>query len=102
VRYAQVINSIKQGESLPYTFDLDGESTDGWVCTLNLKKYPDDKTLINRTVTAVDNEWTGFLTSKDTKNLDVSQYTLIAKLTNASTNEKDQDTQRFYVTQSWS
>jgi hypothetical protein len=97
-----MINTIKQGESLPFTFDLDGESTDGWVCTLNLKKFPDDKTLINRTVTAVNDEWTGFLTSKDTKNLDVSQYTLIAKLTKASTNEKEQDNLRFYVSANWS
>ena len=96
-----MLETIKQGESLDFEFDLDGESTDSWTCTLNLKKFPDDKTLINRTVTAENNKWSGFLTATETKNLDVAQYTLIAKLVNATTNEKDQDFKRFYVTKKW-
>lgn len=96
-----MIESIKQGESYPFTFDLNGASTDGWVCRLNLKQYPDDTTSINRTLTASNNKWTGFLTERETRNLNVGQYTLIAKLTKASTNEKDVLNKRFYVTKKW-
>lgn len=96
-----MLETIKQGESLDFEFDLDGESTSGWVCTLNLKRYPDDKTLINRVVTSTDDVWSGHLTATETKNLNVAQYMLIAKLVNASTNEKDQDFKRFYVTKKW-
>lgn len=96
-----MLSTIKQGESLPFVFDLNGESTAGWVCTLNLKQFPDDDTLINRTVTAIDNKWTGFLTNDETKDLLVSQYTLTANLTKASTDEKDVQTKRFYVSKGW-
>jgi hypothetical protein len=96
------IDVIKQGESLDFEFDLNGDSTSGWVCTLNLKKFPDDTTRINRVVTAKDDKWTSFLTATETKNLDVAQYMLIAKLVKASTNEKDQQIKRFYVTKKWS
>jgi len=92
---------IKQGESLPFVFDLDGESTSGWVCTLNLKRYPDDTTSINRTITAIDDKWTGFLTNDETEDLLVSQYTLTANLVKATTDEKDVKTKRFYVSRAW-
>lgn len=96
-----MLETIKQGESLDFKFDLGGETTSEWVCTLNLKRYPDDKTLINRIVTATDDTWSGFLTATETKNLDVAQYMLIAKLVNATTNEKDHKIKRFYVTKKW-
>jgi len=95
------ITSIKQGESFPYTFDRDGEDISGWVCTINLKQYPDDAPIIKRVITATDDEWSGTLTNQDTKNLDVGQYLLIGKLTNASTGENEQDIIRFYVSKGY-
>jgi hypothetical protein len=91
------ITTIKQGESLDYEFDRDGESIAGWVCTINLKQYPDDTPIIKRVITPTGDVWSGTLTNQDTKNLDVGQYLLIGKLTNASTGENEQDIIRFYV-----
>ena len=92
---------IKQGESFDYLFDLDGESTAGWVCTINLKQYPDDETLIKRVIPAVEDTWPGTLSKNDTKNLNVGQYLLIANLVNETTNEKEQDIRRFQVSKTW-
>lgn len=90
---------IKQGESFGYEFDRDGDSIDGWTCVLNLKKHPDDTTLIKRTITPTNDVWSGFLTRADTKNLDVSPYLLIATLTKGT--EKEVKTDRFYVSKAW-
>lgn len=95
------ITTIKQGESFPFTFNRGGEDISGWVCTINLKQYPDDTPIIKRTITATDDEWSGTLTNQDTKNLDINQYMLIANITNATTGEKEVDIDRFYVSKSW-
>jgi len=95
------ITRLKQGESYPFEFDRDGEDISGWVCTINLKQYPDDTPLIKRVITPTDGVWSGTLTNQDTKNLDVGQYLLIGKLTNASTGENEQDIIRFYVSKGW-
>lgn len=95
------ITTIKQGESYDFSFDRDGEDISGWVCTINLKIYPDDTAIIKRIITATDDEWSGTLTNQDTKNLNVAQYMLIANLTNATTREKEVKIDRFYVSKSW-
>jgi len=93
--------SIKQGESFEESFDLDGDAVSGWVCTINVKQYPDDAPLIKRVISAVDDEWPVLLTQFDTKKLASGQYLLIGNLTNATTKEKIQDVKRFYVSKSW-
>lgn len=95
------ITTIKQGESFDFEFDRNGESIAGWVCTINLKKFPDDTAIINRVITPTGDVWSGTLTNDDTKDLDVSQYLLIGKLTNESTGENEQDIIRFYVSKGW-
>lgn len=95
------ITTIKQGESYDFEFDRDGEDINGWVCTINLKKYPDDTAIIKRVVTPTDDVWSGTLTNQDTKSLNVDQYMLIANITNATTGEKEVDIDRFYVAKGW-
>lgn len=92
---------IKQGESFDFEFDRGTESIDGWVCTIFLKKFPADTTILERVITPVNEKWTGFLTQDETKDLDISHYTLIGKLTNATTDEEEQDTRRFNVAKVW-
>ncbi len=95
---------LRQGESLPFVFDRSGESIEGWICTIEIKRFPSDTSLITpRIIAPVDRTWPGFLTSDETAALAVNGYRLIGVLTNASTNEEEQitETTRFNVTNSW-
>jgi hypothetical protein len=82
-------------------FDRDGESLDGWVCEIFLKRFPGDEPIVCRVITAVDDEWPGTLTQFETKSLSVGHHTLIGKFTNETTDEEEQDTIRFNVAQAW-
>ena len=95
------ISIIKQGESFDFEFDRGNDSISGWTCTIHLKKFPADNDIIKRVITPVNDKWTGFLTQDETKDLDVSHYTLIGKLTNSTTNQEEQDTRRFNVSKVW-
>lgn len=98
------ISSIKQGESLPFEFDLGGEELTGWVCVIFVKQYPSDIALIERTIPAEGRTWPGYLTSTETAALDPSSrnpYQLIGVLTNASDDQESQEPIRFNVTEAW-
>ena len=92
---------IKQGESYAFSFDRGGDDISGWVCAIYVKRYPDDAQSIKRLITATDSVWSGFLTETETATLPVSQQVLIAKLTNATTNEEEIKTAKFYVAKAW-
>ncbi len=95
---------IRQGESLPFIFDRSGVSIEGWICTIEIKRFPSDTSLITpRVITPDGRTWPGFLTSDETAALDVNGYRLIGVLTNATTNEQEQimETTRFNITDSW-
>lgn len=95
---------IKQGESLPFCFDRDGEDVDGFVCTIFVKMFPDGTTFITRVIEAVGNTWPGFLTSGETAGLDVSSktpYYLIGEIANTTTGEESQEPIRFHVAETW-
>ena len=94
-------DTIRQGESYDFSFDRDGESISGWICTIYVKRYPDDAASITRVITPTDSVWSGFLTETETAAMPVSQQVLIAKLTNATTNEEEVKTSKFYVVKSW-
>ena len=97
------ITVVRKGESLPFVFDRAGESIDGWVCTIEVKKVPSDSSLITRVITPDGDTWPGFLTSTETSALAIGTYRLIGALTNSSTNEEEQitETTRFNITDSW-
>ncbi len=89
-------NAVQQfdiGDSIPFVFDRAGESLDGWICTINVKVYPGDATLVSRTITASGDEWPGFLTQTETEAFSEGDYRLIAKFVKASTDEQESSSQ---------
>ncbi len=100
---ANEIQIVRQGESLSFTFDRDGEEISGWTCTINVKIYSSDTSLITRTIEPDENnrEWNGYLTSTETSALSVATYRLIGILTDSETDEEEQIVIRFRITDSW-
>lgn len=92
---------VRKGENLPFEFDRADESIDGWVCTVEVKKFTSDTALISRVISPTGQAWISFLSSTDTTALAIGLYRLIAVLTNASTDEEEQIALRFNVTESW-
>lgn len=91
--YVAKPTQIAQGGSLPVTFDRDGESIDGWTCTIYVKQHiKDDATIVRQLEVDPDNplRWSGLLTSADTSLLSVGQWQVFANLNNASTGEARQ------------
>ena len=90
------------GDSIPFLFDRAGQSLDGWVCTINLKIYPGDTTLVNRIIPATGDTWEGFLTSTET-DIAVGDYRLIGKFVKASTDEQESSSQtkRFRLSEAY-
>ena len=100
---ANEIQIVRKGESLSFTFDRGGDSIEGWTCTINVKIYPDDTSLITRTIEPDETkqEWNGYLASTETESLDVATYRLIGVLTESDTNEEEQIPIRFRITSAW-
>jgi hypothetical protein len=98
---------IQNGESLPFKFDRDGDSIDGWTCTIFLKRFPQTTELLTGSGRVVPPEpdlraWVGFLTNSETDGLTPGKlYWLIAALVNLSTNEVEEVPVRVSVTKSW-
>ncbi len=95
------ITILRTGESLPFEFDRGGESISGWVCVIEVRKYPGDTALISRTISPTGETWEGFLTSTETALLAIGLYRLIGLLTNSVTDEEEQVPLRFNVTEAW-
>lgn len=98
------ITGIRQGEDLEFVFDLDGEDITGWICTIEVKRFPSDAPLIQRVIPPKERAWPGFLDSGETSLLAVSStspYYLTGILTNASTDQERQIPRRFNVTEPW-
>ena len=92
---------VRKGEDFEFVFDLGGESIDGWICTINVRKFTGDVSEITRVIVADGNTWPGFLTSAETALLDIGLFRLVGVLTNASTDEERQPLIRFNVSDSW-
>ena len=95
------IQVIRKGESLPFEFDRGDESISGWVCTMQVRKFPGDAAAISRIIPPVGDTWPGFLTEPETSGLAVGLYRLIGVLTNSTTDEEEQVPLRFNITDSW-
>lgn len=99
------IVSIRQGNSLPFEFNRDGLSIEDWVCTINVKRFPNDTSLITRVIQPANGlAWIGFLTSTETEALPVSPstpYYLIGILTNSTTDQEEVPVIRFNVVAPW-
>jgi len=95
------IDAIRQGESLPFEFDRDGQDITDYTCLIEVKMFPDDVAIISRVILPEDGKWTGFLTQTETMDLDVGLYYLTAQLSNVSTDEEEQKPTRFQVAKAW-
>ncbi len=108
------IRTLRRGESLPFSFDRGGESTDGFICTLNVAQFPGDTPTISRVIPLSTNsdtgnaEWSGLITSAEsdtlTNNVDSSLWWAIGILSNTTTGEEEQIAQgsvRFNVSRTW-
>lgn len=95
------ISVIRKGEDFEFVFSLGGESIQGWVATINVRKFPGDPSSITRVITAEGNTWPGFLTSAETALLAIGLYRLVGVLVNSTTDEERQPLIRFNVTDSW-
>jgi hypothetical protein len=97
-----IIQVIRAGESLPFSFDRSGASITGWTCQINVKNFPQDTAIIQRTIEPETSAgWTGFLTSTETAALSNGLFYLIALLDNATTDEEEQVPVRFQVSTPW-
>jgi len=95
---------IQQGESLPFRFDRGGGEIEGWVCTIELKQFPDDVDILTgsgRIIDPVDLGWPGFLTNTETSGLAIGLFYLIASLVNLTSNELEQIPVRVSVSKKW-
>lgn len=96
---------IKIGGSLPFKFDRTGLDTDDWDLTIHVRQYPTGADLITpRTVTPLNSQWEGYLTSTETSTFTVTSASpnyLIGILENISTDEKQQIQLRFHVGPPW-
>lgn len=99
------ITIIQSGESLPFSFNRDGADISGWTATISIKQYPSDTSFITpRVITPTNDVWSGFLTQTETAGLSPTSktpYSLIAQLSNTTTDEETQIPVRFHVTEAW-
>lgn len=95
---ANSLQTVRRGRSLPFVFDRDGESLDGWVLTINVQQHPGDTPDISRVIEADGLEWPGFLTSTETAALaTIGTWMLIGTITNASEDRAEYPIIRFHV-----
>ncbi len=95
---------IRQGDSLPFEFSRSGESLDGFVCTISVKKYIGDTAEISREIPADGLTFPGFLTSTETAALDITTdtpYRLIGLMVSETTGEQETAIERFHLTEEW-
>jgi len=97
------LEGITKGSSLPFSFNRDGLPVDGYTCQIQVKQKTGDEAIIDRLITSEDNlTFPGFLKSSETILLDVGLWYLTAKLSNVSTNEREEIPVRFDVSETWS
>ena len=95
------INRVQQGESYEHTFDLDGDSVSGWVCTIFVKQFNGDAPDITRIITAVGDAWPVTLTPAETAALALGLWFLVGVMVNATTGETREEPTRIGVAPTW-
>ena len=97
------LERIQRGESQPVRFHRNGDSIDGWTCTMTVKQYPEDTATINRVLDVADDgiSWETFLTADETNGLTPGLWFVTGSLVNLSTNEMEQKVVRLDVAPAW-
>ena len=77
----------RQGESIPFVFDLGGFPTNGWTCTIYVKKTIQDPAAISREILPNPDgvTWQGYLDSDETAGLLPGLWNIYANLDEAAT-----------------
>ncbi len=93
---------IRQGDDLPFTFDLGPDvSLEDYVCTITVKRFPGDTASPDRVIPLTEGAFTGFLTGTETAALAIGPRVLIAKLVKSSTDQATQIVEEFQVNKAW-
>jgi len=90
---------VRQGESLPFAFDLGGEILTGWTCDISVADFPGNIPQIDRRVTPdeVFNSWLGNLTRTETLGLPIGLYQFIGRIENINFAQSDDVMFRFRI-----
>lgn len=93
----------QQAESIKFKFDRDGESITGFVCTITLKQFAEDSSVVTRIIPpdTADQSFPGFLTSTETTGLAIGLWWLTGTLVNAVSNMQEQIPRRLNITKKW-
>ena len=92
------MQTVRKGRSLPFSFDRDGESISGYICTIKVQRYNGDTPAISRVITPDNGEWPGHLTAAETAALNsLGTWMLIGVITNATDDKAEYQTIRFHV-----
>lgn len=78
------VTQIRQGESLPFSFNLGGASLAGRTCTIYVKQHAKDISTIKREIPldSGGNAFSGFLTSTETAPLKVGSWRIFGDMPN--------------------
>ncbi len=94
------LQNVPKGRSFAFVFDRNGQDIAGYICTINVQRFPGDTPAITRTIEPDHNKWSGFLTSTETAALDpAGTWMLIAAITNASDDKAEYQTIRFAISE---
>lgn len=93
----------QQGESIKFKFDRDGESINGFVCTITLKQFAEDSSAVTREIPAdtTTESFSGFLTASETAGLAIGLWWLTGTLVNATLDLKEQIPRRLNISKKW-
>lgn len=80
------VTQIRQGESLPFSFDLDGVPLEGRTCTIYVKQFLKDASTITREIPLDSDQlaFSGFLTAAETAALKVGSWRIFADMPNVT------------------
>jgi hypothetical protein len=96
------IKRYQKGSSIDFSFDREGLTISGWVCTIVVKQYSKDAATISRVITATGEVWEGFLTATETSALATGLWFLTAVLVNVTDDTVEEKVVRFGIAESWS
>ena len=94
-----MINSIRQGESYDFDFEISGDDVAGFSATMKVMQYPGDTPAIDRALTYSGGKFIGTLTSAETAALPVGQWFIHVRADD--TDEDLRSPLKLYIAKGW-
>lgn len=92
-------NTIKQGETFAYEYELSGDDTDSFTYNMTVLQYPGDTPTIDRVLTVASGVIDATLTSAETTALAIGQWFIHIR---ASDSDEDVRTpKKLYISKGW-